>query len=32
MSDGMDLVELRELAGGVLSDFAGLWRHQDIGA
>jgi hypothetical protein len=31
MSGGMDLVALRELVGGVLSDFAGLWRHQDIG-
>src|SRR5450755_795569 len=27
----MDLVALRELVGGVLSDFAGSWRHQDIG-
>jgi hypothetical protein len=32
MSDGMDLVELCKLVGRVLSDFAGLWRHQDIGA
>ncbi len=31
MSGGMDLVVLRELVGGVLNDFAGLWRHQDIG-
>jgi AbiJ-like protein len=31
MSGDMDLVVLRELVGGVLNDFAGLWRHQDIG-
>ena len=28
----MDLAALRQLMGGVLDDFAGLWRHQDIGA
>ena len=31
MSGDMDLAVLRELVGGVLNDFAGLWRHQDIG-
>jgi hypothetical protein len=31
MSGDMDVVVLRRLVGGVLSDFAGLWRHQDIG-
>ena len=31
MFGGMDLVALRELVGGVLNDFAGSWRHQDIG-
>jgi hypothetical protein len=31
MSGGVDLVVLRELVGGVLNNFAGLWRHQDIG-
>ena len=28
----MDLVALRQLAGGVLDDFAQLWRHEDISA
>jgi hypothetical protein len=32
MAGGMDLVTLRQLVGGVLDDFAGLWTHQDIGA
>ena len=32
MASGMDLVALRQLVGGVLDDFAGLWRHQDISA
>lgn len=31
MAGGMDLVVLRQLIGGVLDDFARMWRHQDIG-
>lgn len=31
MAGGMDLAVLRQLVGGVLDDFARMWRHQDIG-
>jgi hypothetical protein len=32
MAGGTDLVALRQLVGGVLDDFAQLWRHADISA